>query len=161
MNETILDSDHSQNGINVTSTAQAGLKTAASWSTFLAILGFIFAGLMALASVGSLFLVGQFSQLGIPFPVWIIPLFYIGMTALMIITLLFLYRFASKTKTALAAGSSAELEGALVNLGKYFKIVGIMTIAVLILYVILLSSFGSLMSMFNPTDFNPSDFGTE
>ena len=155
MNEqTILDDEGTASGIVVTSNAQEGLKMAATWSTFLSILGFIMAGFMVLAAIIMTMAMGAIGDTGMmPFPAWILPVFYIGLTVLMVIIYLNLYRFATRTKSALSSGNSAQLEIAMMSLGKFFKIVGIITIIFLVLYLLAIMSMGSLMSMFGAGNF--------
>jgi hypothetical protein len=136
----ILDDQHS-NQLFITQAAKASLKTAASWSFFLAILGFIGVGFLVLAGLmmGAMSgaLSGMLAESGaFPFPVWILSFFYFAMAALYFFPMLYLFKFASNMKSALASDSTPRLTEAFVNLGRHYKILGIMIIAFFALYIL-------------------------
>ena len=68
----------------------------------------------------------------------LISVFYIGIAILYLYPVLKLYQFADRTKKALAGNSSETMSLAFESQKSMFKFMGIMTIAVLGLYVILL-----------------------
>ena len=146
----LLDDTGHEAGIHVTEEAQSSLRTAATWSTFLAILGFIMLGFMVLAGLVVLAFMGTINDVagasGQAFPIWIIPILYLVLAAVYFFPILYLYRFASRTKSALRSHSSGELTVALNNLGKHYKWMGIMVIALIALYIIFYAVFFSFFA---------------
>ena len=155
MNEDqIIDLGQQQHELFVTDEAREGLKTAASWSMGLAILGFVGVGFMVLAGVAMLVMssfLGKAST-DMPFPFWIISLFYLLIAALYFFPLLFLFRFGSKMKNALLHNDNHSLTESCANLGKHYKYLGIMVIILIGLYLVAIFAaiaFGASMgSMF-------------
>ena len=146
--------------LNVNENAARYLYRVAQWSKFFAILGFIAAALMLLASL-SMIAFGSFmpfisnamhTQAGaMPFALGaVFGVIYIPFSALYFIVSLKLYRFAEKAKSALKQNSDELLEESLKNLSAYTRILGIITIVVLSLYALavvfgLLFGLGSML----------------
>ncbi len=144
----ILDDQHGYQ-LFITNEAKASLKTAATWSFFLSILGFIGVGFMVLAGFAMMAMSGAMSSMlkesgGFPFPVWILSVFYFAIAALYFFPVLYLFRFADKMKAALASESTPKLTEAFINLGRHYKILGIMVIAFFALYIIAIIAFFSV-----------------
>lgn len=135
----ILDDQHGYQ-LFITKEAKASLKTAATWSNFLAILGFIGVGIMVLVALFAGSFLSMMSNMrqdaAFPFPVWIFTVIYLIIAAVYFFPVLFLYRFANKTKAALASNDSEKLAESFLNLGKHYKFLGIMFIAFLALYIL-------------------------
>ncbi|MCC6725111.1 MAG: hypothetical protein IT258_11420 [Saprospiraceae bacterium] len=131
---------HQEGGLYLTNEAREGLKMAANWSLFLAILGFLFVGLLLLGGIGML-LVGAVAGSGVseklPFPMWIFTLAYLGFAALYFFPVWYLYQFASRTKQALLRNDVQALTNACANIGKHYKFMGILTIVMIVLYFVL------------------------
>ena len=125
---------------------KAHLSEAARWARFLAIIGFVFLALMV---VGGIFLstmmaqnmsqldggyggsANVFASMGAGLAV-----LYIIMAVIMFFPLLFLLRFANRTKAALASNDQQVLNTSFQNLKAYFRYIGIITIIILAFYAI-------------------------
>ena len=120
------DSFYSETGFQVTNRAKSFLATAASWSKFLAIMGFIGTAIMILGSiaimlVGSSFggmmdqnpVFGAVGGLGIGFMYLVLALIYLFPS-------IFLLKFSSKTKESIRNSDSLSLEDGFKNL-KYLE----------------------------------------
>lgn len=137
-------------GMSVDQTGKSHLAEAAKWAKFLSIMGFIGCGLIVLIGVffGSFF--SMFSgQLGQNNPYNDMPVSSTGFGATMavlyvIIALiyffpcLFLFRFATKMKTALAANDQETLNTSFRNLKATFRFIGILTLIGLCFWVLAL-----------------------
>lgn len=147
-NNEILDQGLSANFNQVgslTSEDKGYLETAAKWSKFLGIMGFIFTGFIVLAgfammamgsSMGSAFPSnspfsgGMFGAgLGFFYLLFALPYFFIS---------LYMYRFATKTQAALYSSNDAVMTDAFKNLRNYFRLMGMIVVAILVLYVVLI-----------------------
>ncbi len=126
----------------LTSEDKTYLETAAKWAKFLGIMGFIFTGFFVLAgfammAMGSAmtsslpgnspFSGGMFGAgIGILYLLLALPYFFIS---------LYMYRFATKTQNALYSSNDAAMTDAFKNLRNYFRLMGILVVAILVLYV--------------------------
>lgn len=129
-----------QSTLSISSVALSYLETARKWSHFLAILGFIGAGLMILfglmfSVIGSALTASEFRG---PFPSMFIMVLYAVIGILYLFPSLYLYRFSTNLKAALATQEESRLTESLKNLGSFFSFVGIMTIVMMILVVLVI-----------------------
>lgn len=134
--------------LSVDPVTKVHLSEAARWARFLAIMGFIFLGLMVIGGIiaglvmatsmsqfdneygssGAGFMMGSFGA-GM-------AVVYIILAVLYFFPCLFLFRFATKTKRALAANDQTDLNLGLQNLKSMFRYMGILTIIILAFYAI-------------------------
>lgn len=130
-----LDNNLNQNTL---STASKGfILETAKWAKFLAIVGFVMLGLMA---IGVLFMIVAgatfMTQLGgsaggsLGFMIFL----YIGMIALYFFPTYYLYQFSAKIKSGLSDGNGSNIDAGFENLKSTFKFMGILMIVVLSLY---------------------------
>lgn len=123
--------------------AKAYLNEAAKWAKFLAIVGFIFCGLFALLAlmimIGGASIINNipggaatFGAVGIGF----IGFLYLIGAAIGFIMAVIMYRFASRTLTALATDDQTSLNGGLSSLRMLFRIYGIFMIIYLAIIVV-------------------------
>ncbi len=124
------------------------LKESAKWCMFLAIVGFVFRGLMLLAGVFmsvAMSAVSEmpndpYSQMGMNNPVLAMKgyfgIFYIVMALIYFFPVYYLFNYAKGTKQALESGNSAVLGNALASLKSHHKYLGIVTIIVIALYIL-------------------------
>ncbi len=131
--------------IGVDHIGKSHLAETAKWAKFFAILGFISCGLIVLIGIffGSFFnMFSSYSQspysdfsassgLGAAMAV-----FYIVFALIYFFPCLFLFRFATKMKTALAANDQELLNTSLQNLKATFRFIGILTIVLLSFWVL-------------------------
>lgn len=117
------------------------LNMAAKWGNILAIIGFVLTaiggviGLILIASIG--FVASMSGVPGFAAIMWISLIFYFGILAFYVVPLLYLSRFAKHMKTALDTQDQGNLATSFENLGKLFKFFGILTVAVIGIYILL------------------------
>jgi len=125
-----LDNDK----LKVSNSIKEHLITSAKWARFLAIIGFIFAGITAIGS-----LVMLFAALSTGFgPLIGMSFLYVGLAVVMIFPALYMIRFAMSVTRGLNSNKQSEFEVGVQNLKSYFKFSGIFTIVFLGLYIILI-----------------------
>ncbi|HTQ65726.1 MAG TPA: DUF5362 family protein [Puia sp.] len=119
------------------------LAEAARWAKFLAILGFIFCGLIVLVAVfaGS-YIASSFNRFGTEGLTLVsgafVSFLYILIALLYFFPCLFLFRFASKMQVALRTNDQELLNTSFRNLRGFYRFLGILTIVVLSIYVLAL-----------------------
>ncbi|HYH14004.1 MAG TPA: DUF5362 family protein [Flavisolibacter sp.] len=127
--------------LSIDPVTKAHLSETARWARFLSIIGFIFLGIMILAGVSLSLFVGRpldtygGSSVFDAFSVGM-AFFYLILAVLWFFPLLFLFRFATRMKTALNSNDQNALNIALQNLKICFRYVGVITIIVLALYAL-------------------------
>jgi|SRR5688572_18447990 len=134
-------------GLNLDPSSKMHLAEGARWAKFLAIVGFIMCGLVLLAGIfaGSFlkWVGGNYGEYGdaeisaTGFRVMAMVI-YILIALIYFFPCLFLFRFASQMKSALASNDQETLNSSFRNLKVMFRYVGIMTIIILCLYAIIL-----------------------
>jgi hypothetical protein len=124
------------------------LNSSRKWAMFLAIIGFIFVGLIIIIGlIAGTFLTAFNSGekgLGIPESLMFIPVLVIAV--IYFFPVLFLFRFSKHTSHALHTLDKQELHKAIRNLKSYFAYIGILIIIVLVIYVIVLIVAGTSMA---------------
>jgi len=142
--------DSSLFGMSVDHTARTHLAEAAKWAKFLSIMGFIFCGFIVL--VGIFF--GSFISMFTPRYGGNSPyndiattstafgttmaILYIAIALIYFFPCLFLFRFATKMKTALASNDQEVLNTSFLNLKASFRFIGIIMIVMLAFWVLAL-----------------------
>lgn len=137
----ILDSHAHTNGLGVTSDIRANLAEAARWGKFLAIVGFISVGFIVLAAIFmGVFMssmMGEMSEIyPVPVPGFLFSLIYLALAALYFFPCLYLYRFATRMQTALAADSGMDFSESFKNLKALYRFMGIFTAIILGFYAL-------------------------
>lgn len=124
------------------------LNTTRKWAMFLAIVGFIFLGLMIIIGLIAGTFLTAFSSgekgLGIPAPFMFIPIILVVL--IYFFPILFLFRFSKHTAHAIQHLDKLELHKGLKNLKYYFAFLGILIIAMLSLYIVILIVAGSSLA---------------
>lgn len=128
--------------------AVSALRESAKWCMFLAIVGFIFIGLMV---IGGLFMSiamasldsmpnDPYGQMGAENPFMKIKNFigviYLLFGLLYFFPVYYLFNYAKGTRSALDSGNEEVLTNALVNLKSHHKFLGIFTIIMISLYIV-------------------------
>lgn len=109
------------------------------WVRFLAVLGFISTGFLALGALVVLALPGFPPGGGVPgaFKVGM-ALVYLGMAGVHLPPALFLYRYASHIQALQASAGAGDLERALAAQKSFWRYVGILALVVLCLYALVI-----------------------
>ncbi len=113
------------------------LNETRKWTFFLAIVGFVFIGLMVLIS---LFMGTIFQELGadtMPFPSFFIGFIYIAMGALYFFPIYYLFKFSTNMKNALVHDQEDSLNDAFRFLKSHYKFMGIFTIIIFTIYLLM------------------------
>lgn len=112
------------------------LRETAKWAYLLAIVGFVFIGLMIVLGI---FMGTMMSSLETPasIPGALLSVFYIGISLVYLFPVLYLYRFASKMKKAFAENNNEDLEEGFKNLKSHYKFIGVATLLLVGIYGIL------------------------
>ena len=126
------------------------LNESARWGRFLAILGFVFCGLMVLMGVffGS-FMASMISGMNAEtaaFGGGFFSIFFVISALITFFPSLFLYNFSSKMRKAVRNNDQAVMTESFKNLKSFFKYYGIFTIVILSFYALAIISaiFGAM-----------------
>jgi protein-S-isoprenylcysteine O-methyltransferase Ste14 len=124
------------------------LNTTRKWAMFLAIMGFIFLGIMLLFGVIAGVFLSAFKDnmessglTGI-----IMGVFFVIMAAVYFFPLLYLFRFSKHIAAAVQTLSKDDLYKAFKNLKSYFVYIGVLIIVMLSVYVVVLIVAGTSMA---------------
>ena len=138
--------DTSLFGFGIDQSSRAHLSEAAKWAKFLAVVGFVLCGLIVVIAIfaGSLFAMlansyndGYSSSAQLTGGMGaFVTIFYIGIAILFFLPYLFLFRFATRMKTALNTNDQRTLNTSFQNLKIMFRYVGILTIVMLSFYAL-------------------------
>jgi len=121
------------------------LNTARKWAMFLAIIGFIFLGIMIVVGLIAGTFLKTFSSgennSGISDSLMFIPILLIGL--IYFFPVLFLFRFSKYISRAIQNLDNLQFHKAIKNLKLYFAYIGILIIIVLSIYIVILIVAGS------------------
>lgn len=129
--------------LQFTQQAQDFLKETAKWASFLSILGFIGIGFMILGGIGASAMGSQIAEAQAamgqpsPIPMGMLGILYIVMAVLYFFPVMYLFKFASNTKDAIASKNTERLTAALGNLKSHYKFLGILTIIFIVLFILM------------------------
>ena len=139
--EDLVSEGINENDLRLSQASQDALMATAKWGRFIAIVGFVFIGLLVVLSIfmglsmaaapaaeGNYFS-GSFVGGGMAFMYMLMAVIYFFPT-------LYLYRFSSRVKEAVLRQDEFSLESGLFNLKYCFRFIGIMTIVFLVLYAL-------------------------
>ncbi len=115
------------------------LKTTSQWTRFLAILGFIGAGLLLLVGI-ILIPLGFFidSPTHTPHLFIFLGLIYLVLAGISFIPTWYLYKFSTNVEKMLTFRINQKVEEAFLYLMKYYRFTGIMVIVILVIYVLVI-----------------------
>jgi magnesium-transporting ATPase (P-type) len=143
-----MESSLENNKIEVERETLSHLDTTRKWAMFLAIIGFIFLGLIIIIGLIAGTFLTAFNAgekgLGIPESLMFVPV--ILLSVVYFFPVLFLFRFSKHTSHAIQKFDKLELHKALKNLKYYFAYIGVMIIIVFSIYIIVLIVAGSSMA---------------
>lgn len=134
-NDQTLDyGDSARSDLHISFQGHQNLAETAKWAFFLSIIGFIMIGFIVLAAlIGGVVSMASVGGYGV-----LIIILYLAFAAMYFFPVLYLYRFSSGIKQALAVNNQAALDLSLSNLKSHYKFLGIFTIVMLSLYAVLL-----------------------
>jgi len=144
----IIDSEMDINqNLMLTEAAKEFLRETAKWAKFLAIVGFVFIGIVVIIALfaGSIMATAMASLDEVSpggsgvFGGTFITILYIGIGLMYFMPTLYLYRFATKTQKALLNENSQLLTGGIEQLKSCFKFIGILMIVVLAFYALMIA----------------------
>jgi len=113
------------------------LNETRKWTFFLAIVGFVFIGLMVLLSLS---MGAIFEELGddmMPFPSFAVGFIYLVIGGLYFFPIYYLYKFSTNMKNALISDEDSSLNDAFRNLKSHYKFMGIFTIIIFSIYLLM------------------------
>ena len=139
-----------QNKLSLNDLAISALRESAKWCLFLAIVGFVFIGLMlifgvfitvAMAAMPASDMSGATTEAGVVLALMasmkgFFGVFYIVLALIYFFPVYYLFNYAKGMKDALASDNEDVLANALVNLKSHHKFFGIMTIIMLSIYIL-------------------------
>lgn len=141
-NETTEKTAPVNTPLNFTLETATLLKSAAKWSYFLSIIGFITILLLVVSGI-TLFALStvkneyaDFQQLPVPFLLEIMGVLYLFMGVLYFFPSYNLMKFGSKIKLAFKINDQAALEEGLKNLKRMFTFMGILTLVSITMFVL-------------------------
>lgn len=135
--------------VRITGNAAHYLHSTARWAKFFGILGFISAAFIVIAALVMMTmgtLIPFLPTSGGPAPalsmgiMLIAAIVYLLLALLSVVLSLKIYLFGNKTLLALKSNDDLTMEDALKNLKSYYKIAGILTIAIISIYVVIFAS---------------------
>ena len=124
--------------LHLNQTALDYLRESAKWSMFLAILGFVGVGFLALMAIIMTSVMSAMPDTTGPFGAvkGIISIFYLVIALVYLFPVYYLYRYASNAKKAIYAKDSALLTDAFGALKSHHKFLGIAAIIIISLYIL-------------------------
>ena len=134
--ENLIETD-----LIIDGTINMHLKETAVWGKFLAVIGFIYSGLIAVGAIFAGSMLAKFSGNSLSNSEGLlaggsVAIIYLCMAVIVFFMSLFLFRFARKTQFALQSNDQVTLAESFKNLKIYFRFAGIITVIALIFAVL-------------------------
>jgi hypothetical protein len=144
-----METSQEKNNIEIEQETLKILNSTRKWSMFMAILGFMFVGLIIVAGVIATTFLSTLSidESNAGFPEWLVIISIFFIAFIYFFPVLFLFRFSKFTGIAVSTLDKKELHKAFRNLKAYFVYLGILIIIVLALYISVIAFFGSTLDM--------------
>jgi len=135
---------------NITDEIRPYLQETARWCRFLAIMGFIFMGLVILGFV-AVILFGAYGKLpGNAMAMIGMGVVYVAVAVVYLFPTLYLYQFSNKIKNWLLTKDENAFVTGFANLKSFFRFIGILTIIAICFYgLMLLVMIPTMMVLFN------------
>ena len=140
-----LDGQSYEQSFVLSAQATQYIEIGSKWAKFIAILGFVASGFIAIMMLVFLFVSGTstnalFGSEAVATGAFMF-IIYGSIFVIYFFESLYLYKFADRLLTAVGTQSNASFEEALVNYKRLFKMVGILSIVTIGLYIIVLIGF--------------------
>lgn len=138
----LLDTGMTSGKIVLNEQMKADLKVTKTWTLVLAILGFIFSALMLISTLGGMVGVATAGSAGI-----------LGLLMMVLLLALYLFpswclwKYSQNLEAALISNNQVLLNTAFLYMRRYFKFIGILIVALFVLYL-LIFIFGGLATIF-------------
>jgi membrane-anchored glycerophosphoryl diester phosphodiesterase (GDPDase) len=113
------------------------LNETRKWTFFLAIIGFVFIGLIIILGFSMGTIMQELGDDAIPFPGFFMGFIYLVMAALYFFPIYYLFKFSTNMKNALLHNIDENLDDAFKNLKSHYKFMGIFTIVIFSIYLIM------------------------
>lgn len=130
--EEDLPKFENRSGLMLEGQAASAMRTAMAWAKFMAIVMFIFTGMMLVFSLCLLFMSGgifaDIMPYGIPTPGRVLGVIYLVICIVYFFLSFFMFMFSSKIKRAIEEGNGLYLEQGASNMRNYFMMSGIILI---------------------------------
>jgi len=125
-------------GLELLNDSINNLNETGKWAKFLAILGFVFIGLIIIMgfSFGIIFSIVGGGEFKPPFPSFLFGFIYLVFGLIYFFPILYLFRFSIWTKKALNNKNTNDLNLAFRNLKAHYRYIGIMMIIILGIYAL-------------------------
>lgn len=143
MNEQVIVEKTETPKLELPAESISYLNETQKWTKFLAILGFIFMGLIVLLgfSIGTLISTFGGDSITTPFPSIFIGFLYLVIAAIYFFPILYLFKFSRFAKKAITGNDTNNLNQAFKNLNSHYRFIGILTIIGLGFYAIIILIF--------------------
>ncbi len=122
--------------IVISDVARRAIVSGAKWGKFLAIIGFVFTGIMVIAALGVIVMGAMMGGFGGP-QLGVFGVMYIVLAGVYFFPCLFLLKYANNVTNGLEKGAVKDIDSGFKNLELMFKFVGIMTIVIIGIYIIM------------------------
>ncbi len=122
----------------ITSESRQYLAETAKWGKFLAILGYITVGLMALGGIVMITTLSHFDDLNPDFNMSWMGYLYLLIALFYYFPVRYLHRFSEKISKGIASENVEEVTLGFENLKSLFKFMGIATIVIISLYILMI-----------------------
>lgn len=137
--ENLTNSQPPEGMLVIDETNKAFLIESSKWGKFLAIVGYVFMGLLVL--MGLFFMIGMSvmkSLTDIPFNPGLFGIIYIILAIIYYFPVTYLYNFSNKIRQGIMTVNQQAMTDGFGNLKSMFKFTGIFTIVMLSLYALIL-----------------------
>jgi cytochrome b561 len=114
------------------------------WTMFLAILGFIAIGVLLIVGIITGIFLSVFNKgdTASSIPGWLVCIIIIASSVIYFFPMLYIYRFSKFLAGVSKTNDNEELKKAFKNLRSYFTYIGILIIAILVIYIIAFLALG-------------------
>lgn len=129
-----FEEEKEDTSLRVTNEIKDNFETTANWSIFIAITGFLLAGYILLGAIKFINFIGYSSFQSIRF--FLLTFIYILIAFTLIITMIFLIRFAIKMRKSIRQSHQHSFIQASELLKSHYRILGISIIIIVALFVI-------------------------
>ncbi len=108
------------------------------WTMFLAILGFIGISILLIVGIFTGVFMSVFNKgdTATSYPGWLVCIIFIAASVIYFFPIFFIFRFSKFISGVVKTQSTEELKKAFKNLRSYFTYIGILVIAMLVIYII-------------------------